>query len=201
MTPTEKPFDSKNEPENTNNQPLSSPASDAAALEAIEALEAESNQFPETPNEATPTSAVTTPSPSTPETTPPSTPVVSTQASSAPSPDIAASLNEEPTAAPSTEFQPFAKKKSSSKKIVIIVIAALLIIALGVGGYFGWQYLQSQNNGTPAMIIPEKETDEDTVLTEETAITEAITEIESELDTIEDTEYTDETLSDETLYN
>jgi hypothetical protein len=51
------------------------------------------------------------------------------------------------------------------------------------------------------MIIPEKETDEDTVLTEETAITEAITEIESELDTIEDTEYTDETLSDETLYN
>jgi hypothetical protein len=203
MTPTEKPFDSKNEPDNTNNPPLSSPASDAAALEAIEALEAESNQFPEAPDETTPAASNITPTPSTtptPEVAPVVVPEDPAPSSSAPAPDIAASLKEHAATSP-TEFQPFTKKRSISKKTVIIIIAGLLLIALVIGGYFGWQYIQSQNNATPAMIIPEKETTEDTVLTDETAITEAITEIESELDGIEDTEYEDATLSDETLYN
>jgi hypothetical protein len=195
MTPSDKPFDSANEPENTqNNPPLSSPASDAAALQAIEALEAESNELPESPSE--------TPIPATPATPPVTQATQAPVMTSSPAPDIAASLNEEPTAPASTEFQPFAGKKKSAKKPLIIIAAILVVIGLGIGGYFGWQYLQSQNNTTaPIQNVPEEEISGEGTEPTNTSLSEDITEIETELDTIEDTEYDDETLSDETLYN
>jgi uncharacterized protein HemX len=203
MTPNDKPFDSANEPDNTQaNTPLSSPSSDAAALQAIEALEAESNELPESPSMAAAQPNSVTPS-ATPIVQTPEAPVVATPTSSTPAPDIAASLKEAPATPTSTEFQPFAGKKKSSKKPVIIVAIILLVIGLAVGGYFGWQYLQSQNN-TPAPIqnIPADQTpEEDTNEPTEASLSDDITEIEAELDAIEDTEYDDETLSDETLYN
>lgn len=184
MTPTDKPFDSANEPENPqNNQPLSSPSNDAAALQAIEALETESNELDgTTPEEVKPTPTSSAPAPAT---------------------VISDSLKDEPTAPSSTEYQPFATKRNTSKKPLIIVVIVIIVIGLGFGGYFGWQYLQSQNDTPiPVQNVPDEElSGQDVNNTTEASITDEVTEIETQLDTIVDTEYDDTTLSDESLYN
>lgn len=199
-------------------------AGDEAALKAIEALDAESSQFDpqaSAPVEDTPVpvkSPTETPSVE-PATSAPSEPLgipaeplptepVSPEAPQPETPAAPSPLDQvlgDPSAAPlSTPFQPFEAPKKPSSKVRISLIVVLVLLVLGVGGFFGWQYLQSQNttnpaqNSTPTDQDGEDETPE--VTDTETSVNSAVTEMQSDLDDINDAAYQDSTLSDATLF-
>jgi hypothetical protein len=224
MNPSIEPYDSANKPPTPSTPPMSSSSSDAAAMQAIEALEAESNGLPEV---ETPTPAVapvstplsTTPTPVSTPTMPVETPEVpivpNSSPQSPPEPVIASpagepvadlnkSLSEEaPVPNATTNFQPFAQGKKSSSKTRIVLIVVVILIVLGAGGYFGWQYWQSQTV-TPAVIQPPADsTPDETVpsVDTEASVTETATDIQTQLDGIDDSDYQDATLSDSVLYN
>ena len=117
---------------------------------------------------------------------------------------LAASLRSDiPPATTSATFDPFPQTKKSKKPVVILIVV-LLLIGLGVGGYFGWQYLQSSKT-TPAATQPvqtveEEETAPKITDTEE-GINNDIKGMETTLDSMSDEDYSDTTLSDATLYN
>jgi hypothetical protein len=209
-------------PDNTTPSPSTPPtAGDEAALKAIEALETESNAIPGAES-TTPTngmSAQTPTAPINPSFTPPmngpiiteplvqttpvsldSSPVTTDSAPMTPNP-LTESLRDDVPAAttPNDTFQPFAKPKKSKKGIIILVVILVLTL-LGAGGYFGWQYLQSQNTLAPAITVPE--TAETTTPTDtEGDVNTSITDIEARLSVLDDSEYEGATLSDATLYN
>lgn len=175
-------------------------------MQAIEALETESNSLSETETE---TALETIP-----ETAPPETPA--SPASDSPEPahtttptggsaDMNKGITEEApvTPAATNSFQPFATKKKMSKRSLIIIISIVVVIVLAVAGYFGWQYLQSQDTTTaPAQTTTETNATGDTVPTDtENSVTEVVTEIETQLDGMDTSEYDDTTLDDATLYN
>jgi UPF0755 protein len=206
-------------------------AGDEAALKAIEALETESNEVATTPSTIEPTTPPSpslseapapTPAPSNtgpviteplvPPTTPatppetglpatPSTPATDPTPATNPNP-IADSLKKEAPAAATgaAAFQPFAKPKTSKKKIIILVVV-LVVLILGAGGYFGWQYLQTQSTPAPAQITTPTVTEDVELTDTEETVTATADDIESELSGMDDTEYADTTLSDSTLYN
>jgi|GEM_PF-1008079 len=203
---------------------------DAAALRAIEALEAESNALP---GEAEPDAPFITPTPApvfnppiipAEEITPPasieeSTPSVEPALSETPAPTvieeapaqpatppltgIALSLNEtlknEQPVAQST-FQAFPKVKKSPKKALIVIAVILLLAGLGVGGYFGWTYLQNQQPKDQATTPVVTETEEPVTADTEESVNSTITDIETQLEATDDGPYDDSTLTDETLY-
>ena len=221
MNPTNSPL-TPNPSNDTSPTPSMPPsAGDEAALQAIEALETESNAIPGAES-TVPTAGMADPAaiaPSipvdpTPTTGPviteplvPTTPVATEPAPTTPTPTpvpinpLTESLKDDVPAAssPNDTFQPFAKPKKSKKGIVILVIILILAV-LGAGGYFGWQYLQSQNTPAPVVNVPEQ-TQTTTPTDTEESINTSITDIEAQLSELDDSEYADTTLSDTTLYN
>ncbi len=205
--------------DNSDSSPSIPSASDEAALQAIEALEVEANDITDTEP------IINTPAPLINEMLPPSRPIIQP-----PQPAVTPVVPETPVASAATEipsipqspaalalskslqddsvpyssltFQPFADQNKSSKKPVIIIVIILVLIGLGVGGYFGWQYLQ--NSKTPATVTPTTQTPDTTqtapVITDtpESVSTE-ITNLTTSLDGIDDSEYNDSTLDDSTL--
>lgn len=200
-----------------NNDSSSSTASDDAALKAIDALESESNRIdgadavtePITP----PETPVAPPTPVTPQIneplTPPSpldsspTPDLGSPVTTPPKPIDEVAKDETPVIGSAAAFKPFeGGKKKSSKKSLIILVVIVVVLALGIGGFFGWQYLQSQSTpaatDNSAVTVPEEEaanTDS------EDSINASIEEIESGLTDVDDAEYNDTTLNDAALYN
>ncbi|MFZ2126411.1 MAG: hypothetical protein WAV04_02765 [Candidatus Microsaccharimonas sp.] len=225
MNPSNEPFDPTKNQTPPSTPPANPSASDAAAMQAIEALEAESNGLPEaepvtpqpsalpsTPPEVAPTPIAPIPPLTTESPTTPAVPLSSPEDPAVPASDapsgVAADLNkslseEAPVASTASEFQPFAAKKKSSKKSIIILVIIIAVLILGAGGYFGWQYLQSQNTPTtPVQTTPDTSTEQETIPGDtETSVTEMVTDIETQLDGIDDSEYDDTTLDDSTLYN
>ncbi|MFZ3009838.1 MAG: hypothetical protein WA030_02355 [Candidatus Microsaccharimonas sp.] len=216
----------------SNNDSGSSPsipsASDEAALQAIEALEVESNDItdlesPATPKEPAPVineplvsanPVSPAPIPITTPLTPPTTQPVATSNPSAPTEEpstpqspaaiaLSKSLRDDSVPYSSMTFQPFADQNSSSKKPMVIIIVILVLIGLGIGGYFGWQYLQNSNK--PAAVTPAStqttETNQTPVVTTDTdeSVTTAVSDMTKALDTIDDSEYNDTTLNDSSL--
>lgn len=171
-------------------------------MQAIEALETESNSLSETETETPPETvapeAPVSPASDSPEPTHTTTPTGG-------SADMNRGMTEEaPVASAATSsFQPFATKKKMSKRSLIIIISIVVVIVLAVAGYFGWQYLQSQDTTTaPAQTTTETNTTGDTApLDTEASVTEVVTEIETQLDGMDTSEYDDTTLDDATLYN
>jgi len=189
-------------------------------MQAIEALEAESNGLPEAEAATSPSIPPdTTPTPITAPTMPtesleaPNIPTNSLESSaepvtSVPTDEPAADLNkslseEAPVPNATTNFQPFAQGKKSPNKTRIILIVVIALLVLGVGGYFGWQYWQSQTV-TPAVVQPPTdETPDETLpaVDTEASVTETATDMQTQLDGIDNSEYDDATLSDSVLYN
>jgi len=229
---TEYDTDNRNDrimnPPNNYNQPIS--PEDDAMLQAIEALEAQTVDpdpkplVPETP--VTPAPVVVTPAPEpipTPVITPAPVPTpltvieptpVTTEAPTAPitpepataptdpSSAIAAALARGPeTTTPKSTYQPFPKKKLG-KKPLLIILAIILVAGLGVGGYFGWQYLQSQKTSPIVNGIDTSVPDEDPGLPadSEASVNSTASDIENQVNSVDETEYKDETLSDAALY-
>ena len=217
-------------PPNNYDQPIS--PEDDAMLQAIEALEAQTIDpdpkplVPETP--ATPAPVIATPAAApepapAPVVTPPpvATPLtaieptpVTTEAPTAPltpessttptdpSSAIAAALARGPEATtPQSTYQPFPKKKLG-KKPLLIILAIILVAGLGVGGYFGWQYLNSQQPSPIVNGIDTSVPDEDPGIPEdsEASVNSTASDIENQVNSIDETEYKDETLSDTALY-
>lgn len=214
MQPTTSPT-----PDPLSNPNLPNSAADDAALKAIEALESESSpvELPTEPAEvsappaatpivdvAPPTPAI--PTPVTPTTPAPQTPVIpaeSIQPTAPPAPvesstvqsSVARELNEgEPT--PTTTFQPFVKKKRSKAPLIILVI--VLLGLLGAGGYFGWQYLQSQQTkpATQTQTTEEPPVEQDSL----ESVNATVNDMQAQLDALDDANYADSTLSDTALY-
>ena len=166
------------------------------------------------PNEETP---VETPV----ETTPTKIPVNDTTVSTEPSPTVAPSTPTEPvsTATPpeptpivaalaeppaqSTE-QPYPFKKPRKTRLFVLLTIAILLIAGAAVGYVMWNDLQSTNSaqdnaqestaadGTQEAIQPLEDTEE--------SISAEATDIEQDLNSIDDSQYADSTLSDGTIY-
>lgn len=186
--------------------PVNSPApsiptpEESASLNAIESedvtkpldTEPASTPAPATPVVSSPLSELTS-APPTPVADTPVTPNPSTPAAT-PTPSAPASSSE--PAAPNN-FQPFASQKKSPKKGVIVLVIILALAILGFGGYFGWQYFFNQP-AAPAQQTQPEETEE---LVEEPTLEEEIIDFEEQLNAIDDSEYQDSTLSDETLLN
>ena len=230
MNPQEdKPYVPTPPPVDATNDDQSIPsAGDAAALQAIEALEAESNGLvtedepikpvipaaPITPISFRPT--MTQP----PVTVEPTTPTISpiSHELSDPSPalsssaeppsisPIAASLNDslkDESAVPTKTdaFQPFAEPKKSPKKMFVILVSVIVALALGVGGYFGWQYLESQKTPVPVQSDNSETPAPSATIDDPETVNGDIETIETDLENIDDSNYQDSTLSDASLYN
>lgn len=129
-------------------QPTPTPQDDSAALQAIDALEAEPVVAVTTP-EATPPSTPTTfgvAATAEPTSTPivpseadtPSTHTEATPNAAAPIAGTQSSQSSTPSAAPFV-----ADKKPSSKKAIVIILVIVLAIAAGAVGYFVYQSMSS----------------------------------------------------------
>lgn len=114
-----------------------------------------------------------------------------------------------PPAAPSAAVGSFGSntatpntpKQKKSKKALIAVLGIVLIAALAVGGYLYWQSTQNtaqpSSNEAPAA---EAEAEADTTpIDTADGLDAEIETIEAEIDQIDDSEFQDQTLSDETL--
>ena len=196
-------------------EPQAPKQDEEATMKAIADLESESNPTTDENNEAS------TPQSSSEETAPVVEPQPTTESEPL-TPD--ASLTKTPEVTPAQEpssdttptplptetpettaqdtqnnFQPFPGEKPKSNKVFIIVLLVILAVGLGVGGYFGWQYLQSQqptpSESPQTTDTLEEDTPTDTVPTE----SDVVTEFETSLDDLDDGEFDDSTLSDETL--
>ena len=133
-----------------------------------------------------------------------------TSPSPAPEPSTQAPQNDEPLPPPaaptgavgsfgSNTAAPSMPKQKKSKKELIVILSILLIAALAVGGYLYWQ--STQNPAQPASTeTPAVEAEADTTPVDTTDGLDAeIETIESEIDQIDDSEFQDQTLSDDTL--
>ncbi|MDB5162324.1 MAG: hypothetical protein JWM52_832, partial [Candidatus Saccharibacteria bacterium] len=182
-------------------------AGDEAALQAIEALEAETNEvsgadpviesptpvIPAAPIQVSTPPVISTPVIPTPTgpiipdviTEPAPLPPVQNAPSNEVARSIAASLSEETPAAPITNFQPFSKQKKSLNKPVIILVVVLVLAILGVGGYFGWQYLQPKTTTpTVTQTTPTSNAADETapISDTEASVTDTATNMQSQLD-------------------
>ena len=94
---------------------------------------------------------------------------------------------------------PSAPKQKKSKKALIAILGIVLVAAIAVGGYLYWQ--STQNPAQPASTeTPAVEAEADTTPVDTTDGLDAeIETIESEIDQIDDSEFQDQTLSDDTL--
>ncbi|MCD8561472.1 hypothetical protein LRY29_00085 [Candidatus Saccharibacteria bacterium] len=84
-----------------------------------------------------------------------------------------------------------------SRKTLVILLIILGVIALGVATYGTWVALQPVENTTV-----QTSTEETTITTPDSQVTveDQVTDIESQLDGLDDAELQDDTLSDASLY-
>jgi hypothetical protein len=114
---------------------------------------------------------------------------------------IAGVLNEKPKPLVTTEPQP--EKKKSSKKPLIVLIILLVSFAAGGAGYFIWQAQQqaaSSETTTPAeenkpVAAPTPEPTDTNA-----SVTESADSVEAYADGVNDSAYSDDSLSDAVLY-
>jgi uncharacterized protein HemX len=119
---------------------------------------------------------------------------------------LANSLKEAATTEPSRAFQPFSGQKHPKKGLIIALI--IIIAGLGAAGYFGWQYWQSIQPVPAANVEPAPEpAEEEMPVTAqpigdtETSVNEAITDMQTELDAMDTSDYEESSLSDQALTN
>jgi len=114
---------------------------------------------------------------------------------------IAGVLNEEPKPLVTTEPQP--EKKKASKKPLVVLIILLVSFAAGGAGYFIWQAQQqgaSTETTAPAeetkpVVAPKPEPTDTNA-----SVTESADSVEAYADGINDSAYSDDSLSDGVLY-
>lgn len=194
------------------------PEEDAAiqALENNDTSNGTADSAPSTPT-ATPT-PTPTPSP-TPAVSPSPAPIVGQDvrpSSSAPVVPLAPVVAKETIDSPLSEADPVATtpafnpfeakavalgKKKRSKKPLLIVVIILVLALLGGGGYYVWSMMQPA--ATPATDTSTTDQTEETTLPEPVETPEDVTEeveaIEADLNTIDESQLQDETISDQTL--
>jgi len=117
--------------------------------------------------------------------------------------DDSADTNNTP-AAPVTSFgsnatPPTAPKQKKSKKLLIIILSLVLVAALAVGGYAYWQSTQGTSQPAPVEDTSAEAEIEAAPVETTDGLDAEIETIESEIEQIDDSEFQDDTLSDETL--
>lgn len=178
------------------NQKPPAPTDDEATMQAIQKLESEDNlvEAPEPvapPAQPAPEPApvVVEPEPTAPQPTEtPAEPVAEQPAAQAEPQPI------------STGFQPFPPPKKKSPALAIVLVVILVLAGLGVGGYYGWQYLQSlpANTVQSSAETTDVDTSEDQPV-QEVDLEDNINSFESDLEELDSTDFQETTLSDDAL--
>jgi hypothetical protein len=194
--------------------PEATPEEDAAALQAIEALEAEDTsvniaeptpmpsspiETPTTPQQAQPTAFTAQPignnAPEQPTESISSSPIAPEIPASA---AIAGVLSSAPA---ETNNHPFPNQKKSSKKLILLVVALILLIGAGVAGYFAWQSMQTDNSNNTSQSVTGGDQPGGTTQTDtEADVTEDAAALEADADSMDNSSLEDSSLSDTTLY-
>jgi hypothetical protein len=78
-----------------------------------------------------------------------------------------------------------------------------LVLILAIGGYFLWQYLQTQNTKPVAKTTTTttSQTTAPVITDTATSVGSAVTDMQAQMAAIDDSEYQDSTMSDSSLLN
>ena len=128
------------------------------------------------------------------------TPATETQPTETPTPTPVTDTSAPPAAVVATPTDTAAKK--SKKKAIVIIASILLVVGVAVATVVAWDLLTPPTEApTTTETTPTEQPEETPVAPVENAeqLDAEIDAIESELNSVDDTEFSDETISDDTL--